>query len=130
MYYKGHENEKVGDGVPGCRPCEQGCKKEKDHVRLNIYNEGILCAYASTNTGNSEKAVEIRHMKVKYAEEIFEPKRILSCLDWLGSMKESDQFYESYKQGKGNIKWVDQNRNKIHLFACDDSFTNAQMAAF
>ena len=66
----------------------------------------------------------------KYAEEIFEPKRILSSGDWLKSQREGDQYYEHYKQGKGNIKWVDNTRNKIHLFACDDSFTDAQLAAY
>ena len=66
----------------------------------------------------------------KYSEEIFEPKRILSSGDWLKSQREPDQYYQSYKEGKLNIKWVNETRNKIHLFACDDSFTNAQLAAY
>ena len=60
----------------------------------------------------------------KYVEEIFEPKRILSSGDWLKTQHEPDQYFESYKQGKMSIKWVDESRNKIHLFACDDSFTD------
>ena len=66
----------------------------------------------------------------KYSEEIFEPKRILSSGDWLKSQREPDQYYQSYKEGKLNIKWVNETRNKIHLFACDNSFTDAQLAAY
>ena len=66
----------------------------------------------------------------KYAEDIFEPKRILTSGDWLQTQREPDQYYESYKQGKLNIKWVNEVRNKIHLFACDNSFTDAQLVAY
>ena len=66
----------------------------------------------------------------KHAEEIFEPKRILTSGDWLKTQREPDQYYESYKQGKMNIKWVNATRNKIHLFACDNSFTDAQLQAY
>ena len=66
----------------------------------------------------------------KHTEEIFEPKRILSSGDWLKTQREPDQYYQSYKEGKLNIKWVNETRNKIHLFACDDSFTDTQLAAY
>ena len=39
----------------------------------------------------------------KYAEEIFEPKRILDSGDWLKSYREPDQRFEFYKKGNGNI---------------------------
>ena len=59
----------------------------------------------------------------KYAEEIFEPKRVLTNGDWLKSYREPDQRYEYYKRGNGNIKWLSPNKNKIYLFMVDDSFT-------
>ena len=56
----------------------------------------------------------------KYAEEIFEPKKILDDGDWLNSYREPDQRFEYYKQGKGNIKWLgDRMKNKVHLFIAD-----------
>ena len=42
----------------------------------------------------------------RHAEEIFEPKRILTNNDWLKSYREPDQYFSNYKAGKGNIKWV------------------------
>ena len=63
----------------------------------------------------------------KNAEEIFEPKRILSDGDWLKTYREPDQRYEYYKQGNGNIKWLAPPRNKIYLFICDNSFTEEQI---
>ena len=66
----------------------------------------------------------------RYAEEIFEPKRILTSLDWLKRNREPNQYFSSYKEGKLNIKWVNEQRNKIHLFACDNSFTEAQLSAY
>ena len=59
----------------------------------------------------------------KYAEQIFEPKRILTDGDWLKSYREPDQRFEYYKQGKGNIKWLSSTKNKIYLFIADKSFT-------
>ena len=38
----------------------------------------------------------------KYAEEIFEPKRILTNGDWLKTTREPDQRYEYYKRVVGN----------------------------
>ena len=64
----------------------------------------------------------VRYM-TKYAEDIFEPKRILTNGDWLKTTREPDQRYEYYKQGKGNIQWLSPNKNKIYLFIVDDSFT-------
>ena len=66
----------------------------------------------------------------KYAEEIFEPKRITDNGDWLCTHRESDQRFDYYKQGKGNIKWLNHVKNKIYLFTCDDSFTNEQIANY
>lgn len=66
----------------------------------------------------------------KYAEEIFEPKRITDEGDWLRTHREPDQRFDYYKQGKGNIKWLNYNKNKIYLFTCDDSFTNEQIAKY
>ena len=66
----------------------------------------------------------------KHTEDIFEPKRILHSGDWLKTQREPDQYYQSYKEGKLNIKWVNETRNKIHLFACDASFTDAQLEAY
>ena len=60
----------------------------------------------------------------KYAEEIFEPKRILTDGDWLKTYREPDQRYEYYKRGNGNIKWLKEGKDKIYLFICDDSFTD------
>ena len=59
----------------------------------------------------------------KFAEEIFEPKRILTNGDWLKTTREPDQRYEYYKQGKMNIKWLNEQKNKIYLFIVDNSFT-------
>lgn len=62
----------------------------------------------------------------RYAEEIFEPKRILDDGDWLNSYKEPDQRFEYYKQGKGNIKWLSPCKDKVYLFIADhSSFTAA-----
>ena len=66
----------------------------------------------------------------KYAEEIFEPKRITDNGDWLCTHREPDQRFDYYKQGKGNIKWLNHVKNKIYLFTCDDSFTNEQIANY
>ena len=67
----------------------------------------------------------------KYAEEIFEPKRILDEGDWLESHREPDQRFEYYKQGKGNIKWLSPSKNKIYLFIADQSsFTDEQIAQY
>ena len=67
----------------------------------------------------------------KYAEQIFEPKRILSDGDWLKSYREPDQRYEFYKQGRGNIKWLSSTKNCIYLFISDKgSFTDEQIAQY
>lgn len=66
----------------------------------------------------------------KHAEEIFEPKRILTSGDWLKSYREPDQRFEYYKQGKGNIKWLSPAKNKVYLFACDKSFTKDQLKQY
>ena len=67
----------------------------------------------------------------RYAEEIFEPKRIVDSGDWLKSYKEPDQRFEFYKQGKGNIKWLSPNKDKIYLFISDPkSFTDEQIAKY
>ena len=42
----------------------------------------------------------------RYAEEIFEPKRVLQSTEWLAMQREPDQYFSSYKAGKWNIKWV------------------------
>lgn len=63
----------------------------------------------------------------KYAEQIFEPKRILSKDDWLNKNREPDQYFESYRQGHGNIKWLAPTANKIFLLAPDDSFSAEQL---
>ena len=61
----------------------------------------------------------------RYAEHIFEPKRILSDEDWLKSNREPDQRFDYYKHGNGNIKWLSPEKNCIYLFIADDnSFTN------
>ena len=63
----------------------------------------------------------------KYLEQIFEPKRILSKDDWLNKNREPDQYFESYRQGHGNIKWLAPTANKIFLLAPDDSFSAEQL---
>ena len=66
----------------------------------------------------------------KHAEDIFEPKRVLTDGDWLKTYREPDQRFEYYKQGKGNIKWLSSTKNKIYLFIADDSFTNEQIKQY
>ena len=67
----------------------------------------------------------------KHAEQIFEPKRILTSGDWLKSYREPDQRFDYYKQGKGNIKWVSPSKNKIYLFIAEnDSFTQEQIKQY
>ena len=67
----------------------------------------------------------------RFAEQVFEPKRILSDGDWLKSYREPDQRFDFYRQGKGNIKWVKPDKNRIYLFICDDkSFTDEQIANY
>ena len=50
---------------------------------MNITNEGILCAYAETKFYESEKAVEIHHLKVKFGEEEFEWPTQVGLVDLL-----------------------------------------------
>ena len=65
----------------------------------------------------------------KYCEEIFEPKRVLTPGDWLKTTREPDQYFSNYKAGKGNIKWVNAQKNKIYLVIPDKtSFTDTQIA--
>ena len=67
----------------------------------------------------------------RYAEEIFEPKRVLTDGDWLKSYREPDQRFEYYKNGNGNIKWVSPRKNKVYLFIADsDSFTEEQIGKY
>ena len=73
---------------------------------VNDFPEDAVCTYMT-----------------KYAEKIFEPKRILSSGDWLKRYREPDQRFCYYKQGKGNIKWLSPTKNKVYLFICDNSFT-------
>ena len=64
----------------------------------------------------------------KYAEEIFEAKRITSDSDWLKTNREPDQRFEYYKRGNGNIKWVTPTKNNIYLLMVDnESFTQEQI---
>ena len=65
-----------------------------------------------------------------HAEEVFEPKRILSKGDWLSKHREPDQRFEQYKQGKGHIVWLSPGKNMIYLFISDNSFTNAQIEKY
>lgn len=54
----------------------------------------------------------------KFAEEIFEPKCILSNTDWLNRYREPDQRFDNYRKDQTNkVKWVTQKRNKIYLYA-------------
>ena len=67
----------------------------------------------------------------RHAEQIFEPKRVLDDGDWLNSNMGTDQSFEFYKYGKGNIKWLSPTQNKIHLFIAEnDSFTNDLISKF
>ena len=59
----------------------------------------------------------------KYAENIFEPKRILNNTDWLKSNKEGDQYFETYRLARGNVIWMSGTKNKIYLFAMDDTMS-------
>ena len=78
------------------------------------FPEDAMCTYMST-----------------YAEQIFEPKRILDDGDWLKTYREPDQRFDYYRQGKGNIKWLSATKNKIYLFIADeDSFTNEQIKQY
>ena len=64
----------------------------------------------------------------KYAELIFEPKRILTKEDWLSMHREPDQRFKQYKYGYGNnIRWMSKTQNKIHLFVGDDTLTRQQV---
>ena len=54
---------------------------------------------------------------------MFEPKRILMERDWLKTNKESDQYFEAYRLARGNVIWMSGTKNKIYLFAMDDSMT-------
>ena len=54
---------------------------------------------------------------------MFEPKRILKASDWLKTNKESDQYFEAYRLARGNVIWMSGTKNKIYLFAMDDSMT-------
>ena len=80
---------------------------------VNDFPEDAVCTYMT-----------------KYAEKIFEPKRILSSGDWLKRYREPDQRFCYYKQGKGNIKWLSPTKNKVYLFICDNSFTKQQIAQY
>ena len=67
----------------------------------------------------------------KYAEEIFEPKRILADGDWLREFREPDQRFEYYRNGNGNIQWIMPGKNKIYLFIADkSSFTSEQVEIY
>ena len=79
-----------------------------------------LTAIGNVNEFRSDKVCTYMS---KYAEQIFEPKRILDNGDWLVTNREPDQRFEYYKQGKGNIKWISQTKNKIYLFIADKSLT-------
>ena len=57
----------------------------------------------------------------RFAEEIFEPKRILNDEDWLKKNREQDQTFESYKAGEGSIQWLTGKKNKIYLLFADPS---------
>ena len=59
----------------------------------------------------------------KHAEEIFEPKRILTDDDWLKHYREPDQFFETYKKARGSIVWISPTKNKLYLFMMDHSFS-------
>ena len=66
----------------------------------------------------------------KYAEEIFEPKRVLTAGDWLQTNKEPHQTFAFYKQGRGNIKWFSPTFNTIYLAVADRTFTEHQLDSF
>ena len=81
---------------------------------INDFPEDAMCTYMS-----------------KYAEEIFEPKRILTNGDWLKSYREPDQRFDYYRQGRGNIKWLSPTKNMIYLFIADNnSFTREQIKQY
>ena len=67
----------------------------------------------------------------KHAEEIFEPKRILTNGDWLKSFREPDQFFSKYKNcNNGSHKWIEPTKNKLYLFMMDDYFTEADVQKY
>mmetsp|Transcript_18639 Transcript_18639/g.22041 ORF Transcript_18639/g.22041 Transcript_18639/m.22041 type:complete len:90 (-) Transcript_18639:952-1221(-) len=66
----------------------------------------------------------------KHAEEIFEPKRVLTDKDWLHKYREADQYFDSYRLSNSSIRWISPKQNKIYLFVPDESFTEDQIAAF
>jgi len=51
-------------------------------------------------------------------------------MDWLKCQTEGHQMFSSYKEGKGNIKWIKPNKNKINLFIMDDTFTSADIEKY
>lgn len=65
------------------------------------------------------------------AEDIFEPKRILTGGDWLKSYREPDQFFEKYANcNNGSHKWISPDKNKLYLFMMDDGFTNEDILKY
>ena len=65
------------------------------------------------------------------AEEIFEPKRILSGGDWLKSFREPDQFYSKYAMSNnGSHKWISPGANKLYLFMMDNKFKETDINVY
>ena len=59
----------------------------------------------------------------RYAETIFEPKRVLTANDWLHTYKEPEQSFNSYRKERVKVTWISQPKNKLYLFMMD-SFTD------
>lgn len=59
------------------------------------------------------------------AEQIFEPKKITYCGDWLASQSESHQYYSQYKNAKKVVNWfhLNKEKNKVYLMLMDRTFS-------
>ena len=66
----------------------------------------------------------------KHAEQIFEPKRVITNGDWLKSFREPDQYFETYKNAKQGVIWIGPGKNKLYLFMMDSSFADEDVKKY
>ena len=120
-----NENDDIGKALS-----EEHAMKRWEHQGIKpVANKEQRLKAVGTANDFPDDAMSI--YMTKYAEQIFEPKRILDSGDWLATYREPDQRFEYYKQGKGNIQWLGPMKNKVYLFIADqNSFTKKQIEQY
>ena len=91
---------------PGKALSLEHARRMAEHAKINTVVSYKMRSKAVGTTGDFPEDVMAIYL-TQFAEEIFEPKRVLTDSDWLKKNREPDQRFEYYKKGQGSsVRWL------------------------